>query len=373
MNTKIGPCCILLASLTLMMACQTVDEKKYTVTGTITGFPSGSKIYLKSLATDAVFDSTIIKKNVFKMEGRLASPPEQVWLSSRIGEQFVYTNLLMGNDDITIEGDIADFPWSLTIKGSKVQEEFNQVQNLIRDYLIRRDTLVRGYFKLSTEHQKKTAAVFWNEIRNIDSLTDATRIKYIKSHPNTYASIIELNYLKNSLPKDTVKKIYEGYSSQIKKSKYAKVIEVYLKEDISKIGDSFHDFNGLNQHAENITFSKIRGSYTLLDFTAAYCTPCMQAAEELLMVDSLYSGPLKIVSFSMDPKKEVWLKSVERDRVGWNSIWDGKGRYSETSIKYGIQAIPTYILIDPQGIIIDKWSGYERNSLIKRLKKNVNQ
>jgi len=348
-------------------------EEKFTITGEVTGFPDGTKFYLRNLATDAVFDSTTVENNNFQFEGHLYSPPEQIWLNATVDKKFIYTNLLIGNDNISIKGDISDFPWNVNIRGSKTQEDFNYSQSLTKENNIKRDSLVQAFMKLPQEKQQEVGAKIWKKIGKIDSLTQISRINYMKSHPNTYTSVIELGYLKNQLPKDTIQKIFDNYTPEIKESKYAKVVEVFLRENISKIGDKFHDFEGMNQKGKKVKFSNIRGEYTLLDFTAAYCGPCIQAAEELVKINKDYSDSLKIVSFTQDPQKDVWLKSLERDKVTWNSIWDGKGRYSETSIKYGIQGIPTFILINPEGTIIDKWTGYGEGSILSRLEKNVSK
>lgn len=346
---------------------------KFTIYGQVSGFPNGTKFYLKNLSTDAVFDSTAIEANKFKFEGQLSNPPEQIWLYAIVDEKFIYTNLLIGNDNITVKGDIKDFPRNLEIKGSKIQDDFNYSQSITKEYYIKRDSLVNAFMKLSQDKQKVNGEAIWGEIKNIDSTIDVLRINYIKSHPDTYTSVIELAYLKNQIPKDTIRKIFNRYKPEIKQSKYAKVVEVFLKENISKIGDKYHDFEGLNQKAQKVKFSDIKGEYTLLDFTSAFCGPCIQAAKELVEINKNYSDSLTIISFSGDPQKEVWLKAVERDKVSWNSVWDGKGRYSETSIKYGIQGIPAFVLINREGVIIDKWSGYGKGSIISHLEKKISK
>lgn len=361
--------------LTFITACNEKEKKEeqFTISGQVTGFPDGTKFYLRNLATDAVFDSATIENNSFKFEGHIFDPPEQIWLNATVDKKFIYTNLIIGNDEIDIQGDILDFPWNVDIKGSKTQEDFNYSQSLTKKYNIKRDSLAQSFMKLPQDKQQEIAAEIWGEIGKIDSITTALRIDYIKSHPNTYTSVIELGYLKNQLPKDSIQKIYDQYTPKIKESKYAKVVEVFLRENILKIGDQYHDFEGLNQKDKNVKFSDVKGEYTLLDFTAAFCGPCIQAADELVEINKNYSDSLNIVSFSQDPKKDVWLKSLERDKVAWNSIWDGKGRYSETSIKYGIQGIPTFVLINPEGIIIDKWIGYEKGSILSRLEKSLSR
>ncbi len=359
--------------LIFVIACGEKEKQveKFTISGQVSGFPNGTKFYLRNLATDAVFDSTTVENNSFKFEGELSSPPEQIWLNAMVDKKFIYTNLLIGNEDISVQGDISDFPWNVDITGSKTQEDFNHAQSLTKKQNIKRDSLVQIIMKLTPEKQQKIGGEIWKKIRKLDSISQIIRKDYIKSHPNTYASVVDLIYLKNELPKDTVQKIYDNYTPEIKESKYAKVIEVFLREKIAQIGDKYHDFEGLNQKGEHVKLSNIRGEYTLLDFTAAYCGPCIQAADELVEINNKYSDSLAIVSVTQDPKKEVWLKSLERDKVTWNSIWDGKGTYSETSIKYGIQGVPTFVLINPSGIIIDKWMGYSKNKIINKLEEKI--
>lgn len=367
---------LIVYTLVFLTACNKKEnsEEKYTITGQVTGFPDGTKFYLRNLATDADFDSTIVENNKFKFEGHLYSPPEQIWLRTIVDNKSVYTNLFIGNDDIKIKGDILDFPWHVDLKGSKTQEDFNYSQNITKEYNIKRDSLVQMFLKLPQDKQQEIGPEILKKIGKIDSIVTNLRIAYIKSHPDTYTSLIELGYLKNQLSKDTIHKIFNRYIPEIKKSKYAKVIEVFLRENILNIGDQYQDFKGINQREENMKLSDIKkGNYVLLDFTAAYCGPCMQAADELLEINKNYSDSLIIVSVSQDNNKEDWLKSLKRDKVIWNSIWDGEGIYSETSIKYGIQGLPTFVLINPQGIIIDKWPGYGEGSIINKLEKNLSK
>ncbi|MEN8120543.1 MAG: DUF4369 domain-containing protein [Bacteroidota bacterium] len=106
--------------LTSIIACneKQENEEKFTISGQVSGFPDGTKFYLRNLSTDEVFDSTTVKNNNFKFEGQLSNPPEQIWLNAIIDKKFIYTNLFIGNDKINVKGDIADFPWNVEIKGS---------------------------------------------------------------------------------------------------------------------------------------------------------------------------------------------------------------------------------------------------------------
>lgn len=359
---------ILILFTILIISCQKQDS--YIITGALTGFPDSTMIYLRNLSTDQTFDSTLVIKNKFQFKGQLQDVPEQIWLNTEVDNKFIYTNLLIGNENIKIEADISDFPWHVKITGSKTQDDFNYLRDLTKSYDIQRDSIVKSFFKLSPKEQQEKGKNIWGvKIKALDDTTRALRIEYVKSHINTYPGIINLGYLKKSLPRDTVQALYNQLDDKIKASKYARVVEIYLHAKISEIGDYCHDFKALTNDEDTVSFKDLTGKYVLLDFTSAYCGPCMQSAEELRLIDRTYSDSLVIISFSGNKKKDTWLKSLERDSVTWTSLWDGKGTYSETYIKYGVSGFPTFFLIDPKCKIIDKWTGYGKGSLENKLKR----
>ena len=359
---------LIVALLTISIySCQKQDG--YLITGNVTGFPDSTMIYLGNQITYEIFDSTLIIGNKFQFKGQFQDEPEQIWLNTQVGNEMFYTILLIGNETIKIEGDIVDFPWNLNITGSRTHDEFNYLLKLTKPFDLKRDSLIKSFMQLSPEKQQEKGKDLMTEMKTLRDTSHALQVGYIKSHSNTYAGIIYLGYLKNTMPKDTVRILYNKLNDEIKGSKYAKVIEIYLHEKISEIGDSYHEFKAINKNGDTVRFSDLIGNYILLDFTSAYCGPCVQSAEELRLIDKTYSDSLEIVSFSGDVSKNIWLKSLERDSVSWLSLWDGQGTYSETYIKYGVQGVPAFFLIGPKGKIIDKWSGYGKGLLESKLKR----
>jgi peroxiredoxin len=357
---------VVIISVLTIISCK---HPGYVITGELTGFPDSTMLYLLNNSTQDDFDSARVIKNKFEFRGQLQSVPEQIWLHTRIKDQFIYANLLIGNENISITGDIKDFPWDLKFTGAEVQEQYNYFIGLKKSLQLKRDTLVKEFLQLPPESQELKGKEIWSKISVIDDSTNAIDFSYVKSHLNTYPGIIELGYLKQTFSKDSLKAMYERLSPEIKASKYAKIIEIYLSDKISEVGDMYHDFEAINKDQEEVKLSELTGKYILLDFTSANCGPCVMSAEDLRVIDKTFNDSLVIVSFSGDVKKDLWLKSLKRDSVTWISLWDGKGSFSETWIKYGVQGIPTFFLIAPNGKIIDKWTGYAKGSLINKLKR----
>jgi len=343
-------------------------QKGFVITGHVTGFTDGTKISIINFSTEDTIETTTISNNKFVFKGFLKDEPEEVMVIAKTDNPFTVTCILIGNEDVTIRGDIKDFQRSLTISGSRFQDDYTKMNSVTRRFDLATDSLSQWFMKLPLDQRQKQND-FFNKLGVLSHTRDSLRLSYAKANLNTYPALIELFNRKARLPKDTLRTLFHKLSANLKASKYGKALEVYLNAKIPEIGDPYLNFEGYTKNNEKIRLSDIKGKYILLDFTAAYCGACVLSGPELRKIAKTYNDSLTIVSFSSDAKKEIWLKALQRDSVTWTSIWDGKGVYSDTYIKYGIKAIPSFFLIDPNGKIVDKWLGYYNGWLEEKLKR----
>ena len=121
------------------------------------------------------------------------------------------------------------------------------------------------------------------------------------------------------------------------------------------------DIDG-NKH----TLSELQGRYVLLDFWGKGCAPCIEALPELGMLADMYKDKLSVVSISLDTD-ELWRAALKTHPITWHNWSDGKGENGIFS-HYGKGGIPLFVLISPDGNILDLWRGYGQGTLIDRLK-----
>ena len=333
------------------------------ITGHITGFKDSTVIFLTNLAEQKVYDSALIINNEFVLHGPLLDEPIVLFLEA--GD--LWASILIGNDRVRVEGDISDFPWNLRITGSKTEDENQILKALTKNLSSRSDEFTAQYVKAS-EDEKKVIA---DSMSRIDSERHAIQVTFIREYPNTYAAAMTLASIRNSnkLSKEEVLALFDLMNREIKESKFGQIVQKYLETNVAKVGEAFTDFEAVDQKDKVMKLSGVKGKYILLDFTASYCVPCRHSAEELREINTEYKDVLTIVSISADVSKDVWLKSLKRDKVSWLSLWDGKGSTGGAVLKYNASQLPTYVLIDANGKIIDKWRGYSTGSLKGRLKK----
>ena len=355
-------------SVVLVASCQ--HRSGYVITGQLTGFPDSTMVYLQDINKDEVIDSALIIGGRFTISGQLTVVPKHFWLQASIGDRFVYTNLLIGNDKVEVTGDIAEFPNHVKITGSTTQDEASQLRDLTGVLDDRRDSVVNAIDALPPDSQKTRGRALWGMVNGIDDTIQRLQVGYIKTHDDTYAALTTLVYLKEDMPKDTVAALYERMPDELKHSQYGQAINVFIQNKVPEVGDHYVDFKAEDQHGDTIALSSLTGKYVLLDFSSAGCGPCIQSAKELRQVKREYSDSLRIVTFSTDVKRDWWQYAMKRDSVTWVSLWDGKGSFGETYLKYGINGVPTFILISPQGKVLNKIVGYGDGALKELLKKS---
>lgn len=109
----------------LLIIC-TSSAQQYKITVALNGFPNQTKFFLKDLSLDINVDSAILINRKFVMAGKISSV-KNFWLYTNANKKLSYTNLLIGADQILVNGDRKDFPRSLSIIGSSSQDVANKL------------------------------------------------------------------------------------------------------------------------------------------------------------------------------------------------------------------------------------------------------
>ena len=247
----------------------------------------------------------------------------------------------------------------------------------------------RQMLKYSTERSDLIAAhpnmdFDQSDIKKLDSLLKLylplydsialQELNYMKEAPVTvvwldrYATYVPfLQWTKKFGHEDLIRSLYDRMSEADRATEEGQLFTVYLNlPEVVNVGDQMVDGDLYDVKGNLHRLSEFQGKYIMLDFWSLGCGPCVQSFPELKEVSEMYKDSLEIVSISMDTKKS-WSDFVERKGLTgnqWNEF--AKGTTGLAAV-YQVQAIPRYVMISPEGIVVGMWSGYGPGSIKEKV------
>lgn len=119
-----------------------------------------------------------------------------------------------------------------------------------------------------------------------------------------------------------------------------------------------------------------KGKYVYIDVWATWCAPCRAEIPFLQKIEEKYHGKnIEFVSISIDTDKdhEKWQKFVNDKNLGGIQLFADKNWSSDFIKAFGINSIPRFLLIGPDGNVVnanaDRPSSSELDKVLSELVK----
>jgi thiol-disulfide isomerase/thioredoxin len=127
---------------------------------------------------------------------------------------------------------------------------------------------------------------------------------------------------------------------------------VHLAEGkASPIFENFENFDG-----SKTSLKDLKGKYVYIDVWATWCAPCKAEIPYLKQLEQdFHNKNIQFVSISVDKQNahDTWKKMVKEKELKGIQLFADNNFESKFIQEYGINAIPRFILIDPNGNIVD--------------------
>lgn len=146
---------------------------------------------------------------------------------------------------------------------------------------------------------------------------------------------------------------YESANDNIKNNKrYAKKYEKLKHASETQVGMQYKDYtieDGLGNSAKLSDYLS-DSRYLVVDFWASWCGPCRKAMPHLAKISQEKSRTVRVLSIGVwDENIEDYEQAKQELNMTWDTLYDKEG---EGTKLYGIEGIPTILLISPKGEIL---------------------
>lgn len=178
--------------------------------------------------------------------------------------------------------------------------------------------------------------------------------KFILSHTDSYFSLLLINrFLTVFLPED-IQRMFGSLNAKVSETELGKETAVLVKNRwVPKLGDDIKPFSLPDSSSKMIEIANFKGNWIVLDFWASWCGPCRGNIPNLKKLHQTYKDKkVVLIGISADDNREAWVSTIQKEQTTWLQLSDLKGINSNVINSYGINAFPTYLVINPEGKIV---------------------
>ena len=354
-----------LTAMTLA-ACQ---PNSYTIHGSIQKEDADVKwVYLYPLGEEEPVDSALVQDGLFQMKGQqdkaaLYSLRPEMTKMRRVnaGLDFPYTaTFVLENAELDICLNQVS-----TVKGTPANDARTAFQGGISSLY---DEMMEVY------HSEKEQSEIMKEADALQEKINALAKAYLEDNKGDLNALYTLYQFRYNLPEDFQMPFYENveetYGEQPWLAQQLKHIEA---RKAVAVGNPFLDFkmNDLEGNEHALSEWVGNGKVAVIDFWASWCPPCRADMPNMVNIYQKYKDQgFELIGISLDSEKEKWENGIEKLNITWPQLSDLKGWKNAGAQLYGVNSIPSTVLVDKDGkIVAHNLHGEELEAEIEKLLK----
>lgn len=314
------------AAMTLVACTAKAEPNNYKVTVENPAVEDGTMLYLLNFDTSDKMDSTVVANGKAVFEGVVDTP--------------AFVRLVSDGDRMGMfileKGDIAVNDGDAT--GTALNGELN-------NYGLKVKELNDSFATLPQDDEAGRKAVYDKYLSMTDSVMNANI-----NNPIGYYLFLQKAY---EMERDELNAALAKTPSLKNYTRIQKIVDVFDRQDATAPGKMFTDFEVTYDGATHKLSDYVgKGKYTLVDFWASWCGPCMRKMPHLKEIYAQYAPKgLEVLGVAVWDEPDNSLAKIEQLELPWKQIINAQAVPTDL---YGILGIPCIMLFAPDGTIVGR-------------------
>lgn len=325
------------AAMTLVACTAKAEPNNYKVTVENPAVEDGTMLYLLNFDTSDKMDSTVVANGKAVFEGVVETP--------------AFVRLVSDGDRMGMfileKGDIAVNDGDAT--GTALNGELN-------NYGLKVKELNDSFAALPQDDEAGRKAVYDKYL----SMTDSVMTANI-NNPIGYYLFLQKAY---EMERDELNAALEKTPSLKNYTRIQKIVDVFDRQEATSPGKMFTDFEVTYDGTTHKLSDYVgKGKYTLVDFWASWCGPCMRKMPHLKEIYAQYAPKgLEVLGVAVWDEPDNSIAKIEQLELPWKQIINAQAVPTDL---YGILGIPCIMLFAPDGTIVGRnFEDEELNSIL---------
>lgn len=334
-----------IAALALAALSANAQDTAYKITGTVPA--DVKKVYIIASGQRAPFDSVAVANGKFELNG--TKPLNDVF------------NIVMGNYYLPLFNDgmpVDVNTVTKTLQGSELNKKLYEYDKALTVYGDQMNDLYGKYREAmsdTTANGKVQQEILKAQAEKLSDDYMNAQLKIVKENKDNLIPAVYLGQLAYGLDYNELKELLPE-TAPYYNHPAMKMVKAQLAALEKRMpGKMFTDLTMNDTEGKECKLSEWcgKGNYVLIDFWASWCGPCRQEMPNVVANYKKYHEKgFEIVGVSFDSKAEAWKAAIKQIGMEWPNISDLKGWKCAASPAYGVNSIPSNVLLDGTGKIV---------------------
>ena len=348
---------IVLALSILAFSCNSGKEGQFRIEGDLEGaFAGDTRVFLRKQAQGAQtveVDTAQIVEGSFVFDGNIEIPELH----------FIFVEGVQGSIPLVLEeGTIwvrghKDSLRQVAFGGTPQNDAYSAYLEGAKQLSVQRNSMNRDMQQAMMQKDTALMLSLRDEYFELQDRNNRFEQTFVEENPDALISALLLaRMLQNkTAPVAEVDSLYQTLSDKIKTTGPAMDLsEELVTARRTAIGSKAPEFSAPTPEGQDLALSQALGTYTLVDFWAAWCRPCRAENPNIVNVYQKYKDRgFTVFGVSLDRNADDWKEAIQADGLEWKHVSNVR-YFDEIADLYNVRAIPANFLLDKNGVIIAK-------------------